>query len=59
MKSTNSNLFSSTLSTTSFEDTNPNDDILNALKSTMSSPLAGTTATSLTGKYLSQGGGGC
>jgi hypothetical protein len=57
MKSTNSNLFSSVSSTTSFGNIDPNDDILNALKSTTSSPLAGTTATSLTGKYLSQGGG--
>jgi hypothetical protein len=57
MKSTNSNLFSSVSSTNSLEDNTANDDILNALKSNTSSPLAGNTATSLTGKYSSQGGG--
>ena len=58
MKSINSNLFSSGSSNNSFDDTHANDDILNALKSNTSSPLAGnTTATSFTGKFLSQGGG--
>jgi hypothetical protein len=53
MDATSSNLFSSALVKSDAID--PSDDIMNILANSPSSPLV-TNTTSLTGKYLSQGG---